>query len=113
MVPVNETGAFPMMKKCIVVLVVIALLINSCTLIPATTQQESTLTPTPAATSTETLMPVTPTHTSGYTSERFGLSFDLPSSWEEVSEDHFVGPDGFVQIEPFESIANTTLRVCD
>ena len=95
-----------MMNKCIVFLVMIALLINSCTLIPAT-QQEFTIAPTPAATSTETPMPVTPTHTPGYTSERFGVSFDLPSGWEKVGEDHFVGPDGFVQIEPFESIANS------
>ena len=58
-------------------------------------------------------MAVTPTHVPSYTSERFGVSFDLPSGWEEVGEDHVVGPDGFVQIEPFESIANTTLRVCD
>ena len=101
-----------MMDKCIVFLAMTALLLNSCTLIPAT-QQELTIIPTPAATSTETLIPVTPTHVSGYTSERFGVSFDLPSDWEEVGEDHFVGPDGFVQIEPFESIANTTLRVCD
>ncbi len=72
-----------------------------------------TMAPTPAATSTETSMPVTPTHVPGYTSERFGVSFDLPSGWEKVGEDHFVGPDGFVQIESFESIANTTLRVCD
>ena len=102
-----------MMNNCIVFLAGIALLINSCTRIPATTQQESTLAPTPAATSTETPVPVTPTHAPGYTSERFGVSFVLPSGWEEVGEDHFVGPDGFVQIEPFESIANTTLRVCD
>jgi hypothetical protein len=58
-------------------------------------------------------MPVVPTQAPGYTSERFGVSFDVPSGWEQVDEDHFVGPDGFVQIEPFESIANTTLRVCD
>ena len=56
---------------------------------------------------------MTPTHAPGYTSERFGVSFDLPSGWAAVGEDHFAGPDGFVQIEPFESIANTTLRVCD
>jgi hypothetical protein len=92
-----------MINKWIVFLLVSALLINSCTLIPAT-QQESTITPMPAATSTET---------TSYTSERFGVSFDLPSGWEKVGEDHFVGPDGFVQIEHFESIANTTLRVCD
>lgn len=101
-----------MVHKCIVFLVMIAFLINSCTLIPAT-QQESTTVPTPAATYTETPMPVTPTHAPGYTSERFAVSFDLPSGWKEVGEDHFVGPDGFVQIEPFESIANSTLRVCD
>ena len=101
-----------MMNKWIVCLVMIALLVNSCTLIPAT-QQESTTVPTPTATSTETPMAVTPTHAPGYTSERFGVSFDLPSGWEEVGEDHFVGPDGFVQIEPFESTANSTLRVCD
>ncbi len=79
---------------------------------PATTASR-TMAPTPAATSTETPMPVTSTHAPGYTSERFGVSFDLPSGWEEVGEDHFVGPDGFVQIQPFESIANSTLRVCD
>ena len=101
-----------MMNKCIVFLVIIVLLINSCTLIPAT-QQEFTITPTPIATSTEPPVPVTPTHTSDYTSERFGVSFDLPSGWEDVGENYFVGPDGFVQIEPFESIANSTLRVCD
>jgi hypothetical protein len=100
------------MSKWIVFLAMIAPLINSCALIPAT-QQESTTVPTSATTSTETSVPVTPTHAPGYTSERFGVSFDLPSGWEEVSEDHFVGPDGFVQIEPFESIANSTLRVCD
>ena len=58
-------------------------------------------------------MPVTPTPAPIYTSERFGVSFDLPSGWKEVGEDHFAGPDGFVQVEPFESVANTTLRVCD
>lgn len=101
-----------MMNKCIMFLVMISLLINSCTLIPVT-QQEITVASTLAATSTESPKPVTPTYAASYTSERFGISFEVPSNWEKVGENHFVGPDGFVQIEPFESIANTTLRVCD
>lgn len=96
-----------MMHKCIMFLVLTALLINSCILLPVT-QQKLTTVPSPAATSTETPVPVT-----GYTSERFGVSFDIPVGWGKVGEDHFVGSDGFVQIEPFESIANTILRLCD
>lgn len=72
-----------------------------------------TMAPTPATTSTETPISVTPAHVPRYTSERFDVSFDVPLAWEQVGEDHFVGPDGFVQIEPFESIATSTLRVCD
>jgi hypothetical protein len=109
MLAVNEPGAFPMMNKWIVFLVISTLLINGCTVIPVT-QQQSTVAPTPAATFAE--VPA-PTHAPNYISERFGVSFDLPSGWEKVGEDHFIGPDGFVQIEPFESIANTTLRACD
>lgn len=77
-----------------------------------------TWTPLPTAIPTRTATPttaptVTPTPAVVYTSERFAVSFHVPLGWEQVGEDHFRGPDGFVRIEPFDSIANSSLRVCD
>lgn len=42
-------------------------------------------------------------------SERFGISFQVPGRYKQVSEDHFQGEDGFILVEPYQGPASAEM----
>jgi hypothetical protein len=50
---------------------------------------------------------------SSYLSERFGISFQYPATWEQVGQDHFQGETGFFEITPYASVASGLSDVFD
>jgi hypothetical protein len=44
-----------------------------------------------------------------HNSERFGISFQVPGRYTQVSEDHFQGEDGFILIEPYHGPARAEM----